>query len=151
MNYMIRKATKDDLEHIIRLGNKSLDEYERTHLGDEMVDSYIKSGKSSIELIENIDNTNVLIYDDTIIGFICWKEDNLTGFVIDSSHWGTGAAQHFLNSMLSEKLRLYKEVSLECFESSPRANSFYKKMGWVNVDTISDESANRVIYKKLRY
>ena len=36
MNYKIRKALITDMETIVVIGRNMVDQYERTHLGDEM-------------------------------------------------------------------------------------------------------------------
>ena len=38
----------------------------------------------------------------------------------------------------------------KCVQSSPRANAFYKKMGWVEAEVTENEGVSMVVYKKIR-
>jgi hypothetical protein len=149
-NYIIRKATKEDISTILEMGVGIVDKYERTHLGDEMVNGYIGSGACKADFIKHIDNTQLLLLDNKVIGLIIWIEDRIQGFLIDIPNWGAGAAQYLINSTLAVKFQEYEEVKLECFKSSPRANAFYKKMGWKETEIIESDGMTMVVYKKSR-
>ncbi len=150
MNYKIVKATKADLPQIQEMGRSVVDDYERTHLGDEVVDGYIGSGACDADFAKHLDNTQLLLLDKVAIGLIIWIDNRLQGFLIDIPYWGIGAAQHLLTETLRERFEHYDEVYLECFESSPRANAFYTKMGWERGECIESDSLRLVIYRKRR-
>lgn len=150
MKYTIRKATTDDKQNILKMGRRIVDKYERTHLGDSIVDEYIESGDCDTDFLKYFDNITVLVLDTNIIGLIIWIDNIVQGFLIDIPYWGTGAAQYLMNTTLDDKFQVYNEVTLECFESSPIANAYYKKTGWKKVGLIKDDIANRIVYKKVR-
>lgn len=150
MEYIIRKATPADKQKILVMGRNIVDKYERTHLGDTMVDGYINSGACDNDFLKNFDNTTVLELNNEIIGLIIWIDNVIQGFLIDFPYWGTGAAQHLINTTINSKFKEFNEVTLECFETSPRANAFYKKMGFKKDGLIKDDMANRIIYKKIK-
>lgn len=147
-NYIIRKATEKDLDIILSMGRKIVDEYERTHLGDEMADGFINSGMCDQIYRDSLQNTSVLIDEKQIIGLIITVENTVQGFLINKKHWGTGAAQYLMSETLKTMAKKYNEVSLDCFESSPRANSYYKKDGWKKTEVKDTDSGRMVVYKK---
>lgn len=150
MNYKIRKAISTDMETILKIGRNMVDKYERTHLGDEMANGYIESGGCDSDFRKYFDDTAVLLLNEKIIGLIIWVENVIQGFLIDIPYWGTGAAQYLLNETMNEKFNIYDKITLECFETSPRANSYYQKVGFMKAGYIEDEMANRIIYKKTK-
>lgn len=147
-NYTIRKATEKDLDIILPMGRKIVDEYERTHLGDEMADGFINSGMCDQIYRDSLPNTSVLIDEKKIIGLIITVENTVQGFLINKTHWGTGAAQYLMSETLKAMAKTYNEVSLECFESSPRANSYYRKIGWEKTEVKDTDSGRMVVYKQ---
>lgn len=135
MQFKIRKAIPGDLPVILKLGRKNVDQYERTHLGDEMADKFINSGACDQSFIDNLQNTTVIEYNGEIIGLIIFSKNIIDGFLIDSAFWGTGAAQYLMEDTLDKLFNIYDYVTLQAFASSPRANAFYLKTGWILEET----------------
>jgi N-acetylglutamate synthase-like GNAT family acetyltransferase len=148
MNYKIRKAQNQDLEKILELGRKIVDKYERTHLGDEVADCYINSGACDNDFRELYDNITLLTLDEDIIGLIICEKNEIQGFLVDIPYWGTGAAQVLLDYAIKNIFSDYDDITLECFVSSPRANAFYKKMGFLRQSVVDGDGGNRVVYNK---
>jgi len=148
INYKIRKATEEDLDVILPMGRKIVDEYERTHLGNEMADGFINSGMCDQIYRESLENTTVLTDKKKITGLIIIVENTIQGFLINKTYWGTGAAQYLMSKTLNKMAKKYEEVSLECFESSPRANSYYRKMGWEKTEVKDTDNGRMVLYKR---
>lgn len=71
----------------------------------------------------------------------------IKGLFIDIPYWGTGAGIYLVEETLKEKRKQYDCIKLECFESSPRANAFYKKLGFKAVGKTNDTMPTRIIYE----
>lgn len=148
MEYKICKATEKDKDQVVELGRKIVDVYERTHLGDEIVNGYLESGACDNDFINMFDDITVMKIDEKIIGLISCSENCIQGFLVDIPYWGTGAAQFLLNYAITNIFKQYDTITLECFENSPRANAFYKKMGFKNSGLVDGDGGRRIIYSK---
>ncbi len=148
MNCTIRKAEEQDKEQVLALGRKIVDQYERTHLGDAVVDEYIGSGSCDNDFLQVYGNITLLFDGEQLIGFIVTCENEIQGFLIDIPYWGTGAAQYLLDYAIKNIFKNYEEVTLECFVDSPRANAFYKKMGFTQGHIVDGVGAQRIVYSK---
>lgn len=138
-NYIIRQATIEDEENMLKLSKFVADNFTRNYLGDEIVDWYIDSGNCDEDMRKGINNSTLLLQNDQIIGIMVWKENNLQAFMVDISFHGTGAAQYFCDQIIPKKLKLYNEIYLECFDKNQRGIAFYKKTGWIEYGRIEDK------------
>ena len=147
--YSIRPATEKDESAMITLSRIVVDRYTRSYLGNQVVDWYINSGNCDADMRKGLKNSTVLLLDEKIIGIMTWHENQLQGFMIDPDYHGTGAAQYFCNQIIPEKLNLYKELHLECFDRNHRGISFYKKNGWKEYGRLKDELIHgfRILFK----
>ena len=148
MNYRLRKANEDDKSKVLLLGKKIVDKYERTHLGDEMGDGYINSGACDADFLKMYENIHVLTLDDNIVGLTVFTKNEIQGFLVDIPYWGTGAAQYMLKIVFEIIRKEYDIITLECFETSPRANAFYTKMGFENKGIVEGDGGRRIVYAK---
>ena len=137
-NYIVRPATMQDEESIIKLSRHVANNYTRSYLGGQIVDWYIDSRNCDEDIKKEIKNTTLLLLDEKIIGIMIWNENEMRGFMIDIRYHGTGAAQFFCNQIIPEKLNVYNELYLECFDKNHRGIAFYKKTGWVEYGQIED-------------
>ncbi len=148
MSYIIRKATASDKNAVLALGRKIVDVYERTHLGDEMADAYINSGACDNDLSKIYDNATIILNDDDIIGFLFTDKNEIQGLSVDVPYWGKGVAQKLIVYAIENLFAEYNEIKLECFVTSPRANRFYQKIGFVSCGIIEGDGGDRVLYKQ---
>ena len=150
--YKIRQALPKDEKEVLKIAREVTDKFTRTYLGDEAVDWYINSGCCDNEIKSDISNMLLLAEDEKIIGMMIWHDDLMHLLMIDSAYHGTGAAQYFCDEIIPEKLKEFEKIRLECFDKNERANSFYKKTGWIEYDRISDEmtGGNRVLYMRIK-
>ncbi len=148
MNYIIRKATLADKASVLALGRKIVDVYERTHLGNEMADAYINSGACDSDLSKIYDNATIILNGDDLIGFLFTDENEIQGLSVDVPYWGKGIAQKLVAYATKNLFTEYDEIKLECFVTSPRANRFYQKIGFVNCGIVEGDGGNRVLYKQ---
>lgn len=148
MDYTIRKANESDKSVLTEIARRVTDKCSRKFLDDEIVDEYINSGACDEDIIKDIENTQVLIKEEKIIGLIIWNENILQGLIIDIPYFGTGAAQYLVENTMKDRLENFGEVTLECFENNSRANAFYKKTGWTQVGKIKDDITKgyRLVY-----
>ena len=151
-SYIIRPATMEDEENMLKLSRFVADNYTRSYLGDQIVDWYIDSGNCDEDIRKGMKSSTLLMHDEKIIGIIIWHENQLHGFMIDICYHGTGAAQYFCDQIIPEKLKLYNELHLECFDKNHRGIAFYKKTGWTEYGQIEDEVINghRILFKLTR-
>ncbi len=148
MNFVIRKALESDKAAVLELGRKIVDVYERTHLGDEMAESYINSGSCDRDLSNIYDNATVILDNETVIGFLFTHQNEIQGLSVDTSYWGKGIAQKLIAYATQNLFKDYTEIQLECFVTSPRANRFYQKMGFVISGVVEGDGGNRNLYKR---
>lgn len=141
-NYIIRPATMEDEENIFKLSRFVADNYTRSYLGDQIIDWYIDSGNFDEDIRKGIKSSTQLLLDEKIIGIMIWYENQMNVFMIDICYHGTGTAQYFINQVIPDKLNLYNELHLECFDKNHRAIAFYKKIGWTEYGKIEDEMVN---------
>ncbi len=151
--YIIRPATMEDEETILKLSRFVADNYTRSYLGDEIVDRYIDSGNCDADMRKGIKNSTLLLLDEKIIGIMIWHENQMLGFMVDICCHGTGAAQYFCNQIIPEKLKRYHALHLECFDKNHRGIAFYKKTGWTEYGQIEDEVVNghRILFKLTKW
>ncbi len=148
MSYTIRKATANDKSAVIALGRKIVDVYERTHLGDEMANEYIGSGACDRDLSAIYGNATIILDGETVIGFLFTHENEIQGLSVDVPYWGKGIAQKLIAHASQNLFKDYEEIQLECFVTSPRANKFYQKMGFVNSGIVEGDGGSRNLYKR---
>ncbi len=148
MSYDIRKATEADKAAVLELGRKIVDVYERTHLGNVMADGYIESGACDSDLSKIFDNATVILEGETVIGFLFTHENEIQGLSVDVPYWGKGIAQKLIAYASQNLFAGYDEIQLECFVTSPRANRFYQKMGFVCSGIVEGDGGDRNLYKR---
>ncbi len=148
MAYQIRKAIEEDKSAVLALGCKTVDTYERTHLGNAIADEYLSSGACERDLASIFENASVVLDNDKIIGFIFTNDNEIQGLSVDSAYWGKGIAQKLIAYARNIIFKDYDEIRLECFTSSPRANRFYQKMGFINCGEVEGDGGSRIVYKR---
>ncbi len=148
MSIIIRKAIEKDKNSVLALARKIVDLYERTHLGDEMVDNYLESGECDSDLLKIFDNCTIALEGEQVIGFIFTHHNEIQGVSVDIPYWGKGIAQKLIAYATRVLFVDYEEIQLECFISSPRANHFYQKMGFNKCEEVVGNGGNRTIYKR---
>ncbi len=148
MRYKIRKASDADKTAVLALGRKIVDVYERCHLGDEMADRYINSGACDSDSSKIYDNASIILDSDTVIGFLFTHGNEIQGLSVDVPYWGKGIAQMLIAYATQNLFQNESEIQLECFVSSPRANRFYQKMGFVNSGVVGGDGGSRTVYKR---
>ncbi len=145
---IIRKTTNDDKEHVFALGEKNIDSYERTHLGDELADSYLSTGAYQEDISKYFEDGGVALENDKIIGFILVKGNEIRTLSVDENYWGKGIAQRLIAFATNELLSEHEEIQLECFITSPRANRFFRKIGFELGGVSGSGREAKAVYKR---
>ncbi len=144
----IRKTKEEDKSQILELARKNVDSYERTHLGDETVNEYLKGNTLEEDLMKYFESGAVALENEEIIGFLFTNKNEITGLALDSEHWGKGIAQRLIAFATGEFFNEEEEIQLECFITSPRANRFYRKMGFELAGIADGSGGARAVYKR---
>ncbi len=84
-------------------------------------------------------NASVILDGGMLLGFIFIHDNEIQDLSVDVPYWGNGIAQQ------------HSEVVLECFESLPRANRFYQKIGFTPSGFVEGDGGRRILYKKALY
>jgi hypothetical protein len=78
-----RKAQPGNLSIMQGIARRTIDKSYRSFLGDEGVDSFINSGESDRELQNHIDNCDVALREDVIVGFSIYFDDLIHLMMVD--------------------------------------------------------------------
>lgn len=81
MDYIIREVEEKDVSNVLKAGLNIVDQYERTHLGDEVADGYINSGACESDYLAQVEDMLLLEKEDNLIGIIIWKENGNQRFI----------------------------------------------------------------------
>lgn len=138
-DFIIRRATKEDIEPLLELSTHVTNHNSRKFLGDERVDKFLASPYFTSEITDQINNMVVLTHLDNFVGLAVWNENELITLMIDPKYQGNGMATYYHNDMVKVMLNNYDELKLECFRVNARANRFYQKLGWELKETYFDE------------
>ncbi len=135
-----RKAQPGDLSTIQDIARRTIDRSYRSFLGDEAVDSFIDSGESDQELQQHIDNCDVAMREDALVGFAIYFNDLIHLMMVDVRLHRTGIGSQLLaHTEIQLFGRGHKTVRLETFEGNHQAINFYLKNGWIATTRSKDE------------
>lgn len=126
----IRKVEDNDTDYLLKMVRRVTTEENVKFLCADVVNEYIESGNCDKAVLDSIDSTQLLVYEDRIIGYAAWKENYLEALMIDNECYGTGAASWFMERMQDELFMKYDVLTLDVFEQNERALKFYRKIGW---------------------
>ncbi len=135
-----RKAQPDDLSIMQDIARRTIDGSYRSFLGDEGVDSFISSGESDRELQKHIENCDVALREDAIVGFAIYFDDLIHLMMIDIRLHRNGIGSLLLAHTESQLFaRGHKTIRLETFEGNHQAINFYVMNGWIVTMKSKDE------------
>ncbi len=146
-----RKAQPGDLSTIQDIARRTIDRSYRSFLGDEAVDSFIDSGESDQELQQHIDNCDVAMREDVLVGFAIYFNDLIHLMMVDVRLHRNGIGSLLLAHTESQLFaRGHKTIRLETFEGNHQAINFYVKNGWIVTTKSKDEAYGfvRVLFEK---
>jgi ribosomal protein S18 acetylase RimI-like enzyme len=148
----IRDAIQTDVEDLIALSRENISKIYATFLGIETVDSYLQSGAVEQYLEENLSTCLVLVGDDSIVGYSVPKRDLIDLMMVDARYHRRGLGTVLLRHMEDTLFQTYRSLKLESFEANLAANSFYRKNGWAEVRTFTDEPSgiDKIEFNKSR-
>ena len=152
MKTEIRKAAISDADILKKIARKTIDANYRSFLGDEGVDGFIGSGGSDKYVDENIDDCWVISSDFGIIGFAVCKADLIDLMMIEHDYHRQGYGTKLLKHCEQHLFNTFNEIKLESFEGNEKANNFYRKNGWSEIERNFDEMSgvNKLIFIKRR-
>ncbi len=134
MNAKVRKAVIQDTNILKAIATKTIDANYRSFLGNEGVDWFIGSGASDQYVDENIDDTWVILSNSQIIGFSVCKANLIDLMMIDHDHHRKGYGTVLLTYCEERLFKTFDEIKLESFEGNEKANNFYRKNTWSEIE-----------------
>jgi len=145
-----RQERTSDIKTLIALSRRTISASYRVFLGDQAVDAFIHSGADDEYVRENIGCRSVILADAKIVGYSVTKDNLIDLMMIDHEFHRCGLGTRLLQYVEERLFRIYDELVLESFEGNQRANSFYRKNGWIETRTFFDKSSgvNKVVFKK---
>ncbi len=147
----IRQARLDDLVEIQRIARRTIDRCYRPFLGDEGVDWYLNSGQLDSELSTHLNNCDVLLVDDAIVGFAICLENLIHLMMIDVERHREGLGSQLLAHCERELAKRGHCIGqLETFKGNGQAIAFYLKNKWRITGEQKDEEHDfvRVFFEK---
>ncbi len=134
MKTEIRKAIIPDADTLKKIASRTIDANYRSFLGDEGVDWFISSGASDQYIDENIDECWIILSDYQIIGFSVCKENLIDLMMIDHDYHRHGYGTTLLKHCEQYLFNTFDEIKLESFEGNEKADNFYRKNGWSEIE-----------------
>lgn len=127
----IRRAVESDLPAMQEVARRTIDRCYRAFLGDEGVDWFINSGESDEELRRGLDNCDVILLDEIIVGFTIYFNDLIHLMMVDVDLHRSGLGSKLLSHAEKQLADAGNTtMRLETFEGNQQAISFYLKNGW---------------------
>jgi len=122
----------------------------RSFLGNEGVNDFINIGGSNQYIYENIENCDVLLLSEAIVGFAVCKGDLIDLMMISDGFHRQGFGRQLLKYCENRIFRKHSEIRLESFEGNEKANNFYRKNGWNEAGLNFDETSgtNKITFVK---
>jgi GNAT superfamily N-acetyltransferase len=123
------------------LSRKSVSEIYASFLGEEAVDSYLRSVAVEHYLAEKVTRSIVLVAEGAVVGYSVPNQDLIDLMMIDAGYHRRGLGTVLLRHVEDTLIRIHRSLRLESFEENAVANSFYRKNGWVEVRQFTDEQS----------
>ena len=139
MKTEVRKAIIPDADTLKKIARKTIDANYRSFLEDEGVDGFISSGASDRYIDDNIDNCWIILSDYQIIGFSVCKSDLIDLMMIDHDYHRQGYGTKLLKHCEQYLFNTYNAIKLESFEGNEKANNFYRKNSWSEIERNFDK------------
>ncbi len=136
----IRVANPNDLKAIQSIAKHTIDKNYRKFLGDEGVDWFLY-GPCDEYLKENLNQTIALYGDGSVVGFSICKDNSIDLMMINHEQHRIGFGSLLLEYCEKVLFQQYPEIKLESFEDNGKANTFYRKNGWIQKGHIFDETS----------
>ncbi len=150
MNVKISQASTDRLAQMQEIARRTIEANYRSFLGDENVDWFIGSGASDQYLADNINDCCILSGNNQIIGFVVCKSNKIDLMMIDNDFHRQGYGTKLLDYCEKHLSSQFDQIMLESFEGNAKANSFYRKNGWKEMERTFDEESgvNKILFVK---
>ena len=133
------------------IARRTIDKCYRSFLGDEGVDWFINSGESDKELQRHLDNCDLVIKNNTVVGFSIYFKDLIHLMMVDVAMQRNGIGSKLLTHSGQQLFaRGNAIIRLETFEGNHQAINFYVKNGWSLLKHEEDQEHGftRVFFEK---
>lgn len=150
MKIEIRCAEKVDIETLKAISRRTISANYRSFLGDEAIDGFIESGAADQIVEDSIHHAFVILAEGYLVGFCVCQENLIDLLMIDHASHRKGLGTQLLNHCEQRLFKTYDELKLESFEPNNKANSFYKKNGWIEREIYfdNDTGVNKILFTK---
>jgi GNAT superfamily N-acetyltransferase len=134
------KFNKGDVAPISALIWDVFLEFEAPEYSEEGINTFrefIEPSRLSREIQENRMRFYCCHENDSVIGVLAYRDtSHISLLFVDKSYHRKGIAAELFRISLTEILEEYKDVKEITVNSSPYAESIYRKMGFVSQDTV---------------
>lgn len=122
------KATKKDLEHIVKIVQDTINTIYPKYYPKEIVDFFCKLHCEE-NILRDIESgcVGVLVVEGTIVGTGCSKENHITRVYVQPSYQKQGYGSYIMQCLENEISLKYDNV---CLDASLPASQLYEKRGY---------------------
>ena len=152
MEAQIREATAVDIKPLVMISRKTISDNYSSFLGDRAVSAYIESGAVDQYVADNIQRCIVIVEDGEALGYSITKKNLIDLMMVDTDHHRRGLGTSLLRHVEDMLFDMYENLMLESFKDNVKANAFYRKCGWVEVRTFTDDQSRmeKIEFRKSR-
>lgn len=125
-----RQAAEIDSHNLKDIAKRTIIANYTPFLGEETATAFIESGMSDKEIDDGINNCDIMLDNEKIIGFAITNEDILHLIMIDVPFQNKGYGSALLAKIEEKLFSVFKIIHLQSFEENISAVKFYLKNGW---------------------
>lgn len=127
----IQPASPKELAGVTRLARRIISQHYRPFYGEERVNDMIDSGEVDRAIqSKSIDDINVVLMQETVIGLSICEEDQIERFVIEPSFQRMGLGSQLLAYCEAHMFTKHQELYTTIYHENTKATSFFEKHGW---------------------
>lgn len=137
----IRKAEAADVTYLVDFMRNTIRAHYRPILGKEGVEAYIDRVASDVYLLDQLEDAQVLLLSEAIVGFAIYRGDRIELIMIADGFHRQGLGSHLLGFCERKLFKKHPAIHLGSFEGNQKAIQFFKKKGWQETEMHRDEDS----------
>lgn len=150
METTFKRAKASNINNILAIARRTVDQSYRYFLGNETVDRYLSNDSLDNYLKNNIEHTWTLSLDNAIVGFTICVENIIDYMIIDVDFHRQGLGTLLLQHCESMLFENHDVIALESYEKNTKASDFYIANNWIATSKYKDQKSNatKIIFRK---